>query len=371
LALAAPTVAQDELSSALEQLVAGELQAESTGLSAFAAGDYETAFDALLRADEGSVPFQQRFIASALLYQRDREKLLEYRDRVTLPASQAFYLQHPPMTASLDGETSVPLTVVRFPATLMGEEEVVVLLDTGGAGVGIDQELVERFDMPRSAEVTGTGLLPFVGGIEFDKYATVIPELAIGDLEMTNVPAEFSVFDAEAQAILDRSPIPAFDIIMGLDTFIGYVDEVRFDWRNERITFDSSAELERGFPFLFHASKPFTAMRGFGEWWTTVIDTGSTSDMMAEEYVRNEYTSRRETKWRGYDVVNYRVPVQWPSGETFLSLIQSFNMDLDLVIGDQRVEYLIGHPHQLAVFNLADNLFRIEAAARLEPEADE
>jgi hypothetical protein len=39
----------------------------------------------------------------------------------------------------------------------MGEEEVVVLLDTGGAGVGIDQELVERFDMPRSAEVTRSG----------------------------------------------------------------------------------------------------------------------------------------------------------------------------------------------------------------------
>lgn len=362
LAIGSIAGADDDLSGTLVDLVTGDLDAQHDGLAAFAEADYEAAFDALREAPDGAVPYQDRFETAALLYQRDREKLLQYRDALTLPTAQAFYLEHPPMKVSLAGETSVPLTVVRFPATLMGEEEVTVLLDTGGAGVGIDQELVERYGMPRSADVTGRGSLPFVGGLEFDKYAVVIPELEIGDLRMTNVPAEYSEFDEEAQAILDRVPLPEFDIIMGLDTFIGFVEELRLDWNSGEITFDSTAELEGGVPFLFHASKPFTAMRGFGDWWTTVIDTGSTSDMMAERFVRERNASRRETVWRGYDVVNYRVPVQWPSGETFLALVQSFNMDIDLVIGGEHVEFLIGHQHQRMVFNLSENRFTAEPA---------
>jgi hypothetical protein len=362
LSITAPALSDQSLSNTLEALVRGEIEGESAGLAAFAAADYRTAFDLLRDASDEAVPYRERFVAAALLYQRDRAALLEHRDAVTLPAPQAFYLEHPPMTVSLDGATSAPLTVARFPATLMGEEEVVVLLDTGAAGVGIDQELVERYDMPRSSEATARGVLPFVGGIEFDKYAVVIPELSIGGLRMTHVPAEYSAFDEEARRILDASPLPEFDIIMGLDTFIGFVEEVRLDWRNGRITFDSSAQLRHGTPFLFHASKPFTAMRGFGEWWTTVVDTGSTSDMMEETYVRERHVSRRETVWRGYDIVEYRVPVEWPTGETFLSRVQSFSTDLDLVIGDERVEFLIGHPHERMVFNLADNRFTVEAA---------
>lgn len=357
----APATSVGQLSGVLEGHARGELQSAPPGLAAFAAGNYEAALEALRRTPEGSVPHHDRFTRAALLYQRDRERVLQLRDEIDLPARQSFYLRHPPMTASLDGETSVPLTVVRFPATLMGGEEVTMLLDTGGSGVGIDQELVEQFEMPHTTEIETSGTLPFVGGIVFEKHPVVIPELSIGKLELRNVPAEYAVFSEEEQELLDRSPLPDYDIIVGLDTFIGFVDEIRLDRREGTITFSDTPELtEGGIPFLFHASKPFTAFRGGDEWWTTLVDTGSTTDMMDEAYVLEQQTSRIEKTWRGFDVVEYRVPVTAPSGMPFPTLVRDYAMDLDLTIGGERIELLIGHPHERFVFNLVDNRLAID-----------
>jgi hypothetical protein len=263
------------------------------------------------------------------------------------------------VTADLNGETTLPVNNTRFSA-VMGRDTLTVLLDTGGSGVGINQEWVEKYDMPTDTTIATYGSLPFINNAQFTKHPVVIPELSIGSMTIKNLPAEYSVFDEENQQKVDAVDLPEFDIIMGLDTFIGLVGEVEFNWIHDTITFRDSPTLTDGKPFLFYSSKPFTSFEVGGEYLTTVIDTGSPSDMIRKAYYMNNYTEAEEKTWGDYTYTEYTVPISTGIGPDLDLKIGSYTGELDLVISDVPIELLIGFQHNRMTFNLEQNVMMVE-----------
>lgn len=227
----------------------GKTEKCSAGLNAYAKADYSKAYKLLKKDDAENVPYLKEFLQNALLYQRDN-KIIEKAltgSAIKIPDSYKFYLEHPAMRLKLDKRSvSADLSNNLFKATLNDKETIAILLDTGGSGVGISERLVNKYRMKKDTTISTRGsLLAF--NMTFSKHPVIIPKITIGDMELTGIYGEFSVADAESKGEYTG---PKFDVIMGLDTFIGYLEAVVFDWETKRITFVKHSDNQNGKPFL-------------------------------------------------------------------------------------------------------------------------
>lgn len=351
--------AQTSLKPILTNITTEQSDKLPDGLEAYANGDYSEAFNTFVSSSSSDMPFREKFVTYSLLYQRDYKLIKEYLESdIYLPEAYRFYIRHPRMEANLDGQTSLDLDNNRFQATI-GSDTLTVLLDTGGSGVGINREWVEKYDMPYDTTISTTGVLPFFDNATFKKYPVMIPELTLGDMKLENIPAEYSSFTEEEQAKVEDVGIPEFDIIMGLDTFIGYIGEVEFNWISGTITFRKQPALQDGTPFIFYSSKPFTSYSIDGEYLTTVIDTGSPNDMIEEDFYLNNYTRKEEKTWEQYEYTEYTVDIERSKREPLSLLFRDYTGGINLTIGDEKIEFLVGFNHKNLTLNIEDNILRL------------
>ena len=358
------TLAQSALDEILWLLATHQTEQLPEALAAYATADYESAYQQMTSPQRSEqMAFASRFKTYALInqknYERIRSELASSGSHTFIPETYEFYVEHPQVSANLSGETTLPVNNTRFSAVL-GRDTLTVLLDTGGSGVGINQEWVEAYNMPTDTTIATYGSLPFINNAQFTKHPVVIPELSIGSMTIKNLPAEYSVFDEENQQKVDAVDLPEFDIIMGLDTFIGLIGEVEFNWIDDTITFRDTPTLTDGKPFLFYSSKPFTAFEVGGEYLTTVIDTGSPSDMIRKVFYTDNYTEAEEKTWGDYTYTEYTVPIATGIGPDLDLKIGSYTGELDLVISDVPIELLIGFQHNRMTFNLEQNVMMVE-----------
>ena len=230
-----------------------------------------------------------------------------------------------------------------------------IMLDTGGHGVGISEELVEKYQMKRDTSITTKGFLPAFGIVQ-KRHPVVIPNITIGNMEMTNIYAGYSEFNSKAK---EKYQGPEFDLIMGLDVFVGYLEEVSFDWENGVLAFKKKISFSDGQPFLFYDSKVFTTFGSNGNYYTSVLDTGSPNDIIEKEVYLKNYTKKEAKKYGDYGYTEYTMNFELNATEILQLKIGDYNDGLNLVIGGEKVELLIGNNHKYLKFNLRDNRFEL------------
>ena len=329
------------------------------GLRAYASGNYERAYELLQTAAPDEVPRRDALLANALVYQRNRALLLKMlRTQPELvPDFHQFYVQQPTPEIRLgEPEVSAALTQNRFRAVLNGKDTVTILLDTGGSGAGINAKWVETYELPTDTTLRSRGVLPAFN-VAFFKHPTVIPRIDIGALTLRHIPATYSVADPTSTGTYTG---PEFDIILGLDVFIGYLDEVVFDWENKMIRFRETATAEAEQPFIFYNSKPFTAYRIDDEAYTTILDTGSRNDILDKEIYLKKYTKKEKKTYGEYTYYEYTVDLLSDGTDSLQLKIGDYTDDLHLVIGDEPVGLLLGNNHQRLVLNIKDNRFLLK-----------
>lgn len=350
------TNAQNKLQPYLSDLVNGKTDSYSQGLNAFADADYQKAYKLLKKEEAQDVPYREDFLQSALLYQRDNELIKKSlaKGSINIPESYKFFLKYPKMKLKIDkNTTSVELSRNLFKATLGDGEPITILLDTGGSGVGISEELVNKYRMKKDSSISQKGSLPAFD-VTFSKHPVIIPEITIGDMTLTGIYAEYSVIDPESKGKYNG---PAFDVIIGLDTFIGYLDEVIFDWENKKLIFQKHSASKIGNPFLFHSSKPFTSFRFGDENLTTILDTGSAVDLLPKEIYLKNYSKKEQKKYGEYTYNEYTVELTANFKDVIELKVADYRDDLKLVIGGEEIDLVLGNRHKKVTFNLKTNRF--------------
>ncbi|SFR52150.1 Aspartyl protease [Robiginitalea myxolifaciens] len=349
-----------ELSTYISDVVARDLDRYAPGLQAYAKGEYQKAFEGLsaeTKAD-GQYDFLNKLRGYALVYQRDQNllgsKLKE--DPQLLNEFYQFYATQPAMEIALEGKTATPLDKNLFTAILNGKDTLTVMLDTGAGGVGINAEWVRKYNMDRDTTIVRSGSLPAFG-ITFEKHPVLIPEIQIGSMIMTNIPGSYTAPDSESGGEYTG---PKFDMIMGLDIFLGFIEQVTFDWTTNELVFHEKTEMTEGLPFIFYGSKPITSTTLRGKKYTTVLDTGSGVDIIPPEIYLKDYSKKEEKTYEQYSYVLYTLPVELPGTKITELQIGDFTREFDLVLDGLPVPFLIGHKHQKMSFNLAQNRVIIE-----------
>lgn len=350
--------AQDKLQPYLSDLIRGKTQAYSKGLNAYAEGDYAKAYKFLKQEDAKNVPYLEEFLQNALLYQRDNKliKKVIKENSTKVPETYKFYVKHPQMKLEMNkNSTAVALNKNLFKAILGDGEEIIVMLDTGGSGVGITEELVKKYKMKTDTSISTKGSLPAFN-ITFFKHPVIIPKITIGGMKLTGIYAEYSVADPESKGKYTGSN---FDVIMGLDTFVGYLDEVSFDWENEKLIFKKHSDSGGGKPFLFHSSKPFTSYSLNEKNLTTIIDTGSAVDLLKKDVYLNNYSKKEAKIYGNYSYNQYTVSLKTDSQNDLKLKVADYLDSLNLIIGGENIDLLLGNGHEGAVFNLKNNRFKL------------
>lgn len=348
--------AQNNLQVYLSDLVDGKTSKYSGGLNAYANAEYAKAYEILKKNRSKEVPYLREFTRDALLYQRSNKMIQKAlaTSSIELPAQYKFYLKHPEMKLKLDKNTaSADLSNNLFTATLNDLQTITILLDTGGSGVGISEKLVNKYGLKKDTTISVKGSLPAFN-VTFFKHPVIIPKISVGGMELTGIYAEYSVADPESKGKYNG---PDFDVIMGLDTFIGYLDEVTFDWETKKITFIKNSENTGGKPFLFYDSKPFTSFQINNEDLTALVDTGSNTDILRKNIYLRSYTKKEEKTYKNYAYNEYTVELK-PDDLTLK--IGDHTDNLNLVIGDEKIDLILGYKHRKASFNLKNNRLRIK-----------
>ncbi|WGK65679.1 aspartyl protease family protein [Croceiramulus getboli] len=356
------TATAQDFSTYLKDVAHNELQGYEEGLTAFANADYPAAYRAWMNLSEQELeerPYLKELKALSVIYQRDprllQQVVAEQPD--LLPPFYAFYAQQPQMELELEGSTSVALDKNLFQAVLNDRDTITIMLDTGGKGMGISYEWVEAYNMNRDTSLTRVGLLPAFQ-VEFDKHPALVPKVQIGSMTLTNIPASYT--DPNSVRGEGEYEGPQFDAIMGLDVFVGFLKQVTFDWKEKQLRFAKKSTISEGQPFVFFSSKPFTSLAIDGQSYTTVLDTGSTTDILPKELYLNSYSEKESKTYGSYSFIEYTIPITLQGTALQELHIGDYVQDFNLVIGGESVPVLIGNKHQKMGFNLRENVVVIE-----------
>lgn len=321
----------------------------------YAKGKYEQAYDAIKNNETDSLSYFNQFKSNSILYQRNFKIINEeHFQKNLISENYRFFRKFPEMEITLKDSTTVYLDGNLMSGRLMGNEEVKILFDTGGSGVGISKELVEKYGFERDTTIGTSSYLPAFN-TSFTKHPTIIPKLQIGDMVLENIHATYGDIDTDSITTGNK---PEFDIIIGLDIFINRIGQITFDWNLNKLIFEKEATLMKGIPFLFFESKPLTATRINDDYLTTVIDTGSPVDIMYEEYYLDVFTKKEQKKYGEFEYLEYTVEADLSDGSTLSLKIGDYN-NLRLVMDGEKVPVLIGNKKQKLIFNLEKNVMQI------------
>jgi hypothetical protein len=342
-----------ELKEYLSDLTERKTDHYEKGLNLYANAEYAKAYKKLLKSKSNDIPYLKSLLSNSILYQRNI-KLIE-KNLDIVPENYKFFIKQPKMKIELSKSTSVGLDKNLFKAILNDKDGITIMLDTGGSGVGINKEFVEKYNMERDTTISKKGSLPAFN-VTFYKHPVIIPKIQIGEMIMTNICAEYSVIDPDSKGTYTG---PEFDVIIGLDTFIGFLEQVSFDWDNKVLEFQKHTDIKEGTPFMFYNSKPFTSFGVNDEILTTIIDTGSPNDILSEEIYLKNYSNKEKKTYNEYSYTEYTVDFEMSEGKFLTLKIGDYNKGLDLKIGGEKIDLLLGNKHQKLEFNLAKNIFNL------------
>jgi hypothetical protein len=301
------------------------------------------------------------FNSASIIFQRDSALLrsMLHDSENSIPKKYSFYLGEPKMRIELEDTTTVGLNSNRFSA-IIGKDTINVLFDTGGDGVSINQKWVEKYQMKHDTSIASVGILPFINNARFTKHPVIIPHVKIGSMTMYNVNAEFDSFEEDELLKLKEAGVPQYDMVIGLNTFVGFIDEIEFDWKQGKLSFRKEATLKDGVPFLFFDNKAFSSFSVNGKPLVTVFDTGSPGDKIGEKYYLNEYIKKESKSYKQYDYMEYTLVVENPFDEKQIIKVGDYAGDLNLKLRNEPVDLLFGTNHKNLKFNIQDNILRLE-----------
>ncbi len=316
---------------------------------AFANANYEQAYQLLEANKATAFNDSELWLFKAAKYSQNRILQSRYAKR-TQRSERAtyydFYLKHDPMRIELSTKTTIPLQGNRFTAVLNDTDTLRVLFDTGGSGIGIKQKFVDQYNFARDTTMVRKGYVPAMK-IENKQSPTVIPKLSIGTMDIYNAYAHYSYDHKGANMATDD-----FDIIIGLDVFVGLIGSVDLQYEQGLISF-SKAPTEAGEkPFLFFDNKPITSFTIGDMAFVTLIDSGSPTDIIAPSYYKKNFTKKVEKEYRGWSYNVYTVPLEQHS---FDINVADYNDDFRLTLNNLPIDLILGTSHKRAYFNLETN----------------
>lgn len=196
---------------------------------------------------------------------------------------------YPPLTlVSPVNETQVKFEQFYFEAVVGQSDTIKVFFDTGAPGVSVSQDLVEKNNWPSDTNYTQNTYLTAMN-MTFKNHAVLVPSLRIGEFELQNIPAKYSVNDKEQQARLKKAGIKDHDILMGIDVFEDLLDGIEFDYKNNRLRFIKELPEINGRPnFMMADSKPTIEFQLDGERHTALLDTGSPRHVLPDPWITKD-----------------------------------------------------------------------------------
>jgi hypothetical protein len=319
---------------------------------AYAQANYQTSFELL--SVHGSKPPKPQFLSNAYIY---ANRLHAVKDAKHTTWGSDFYNQFPPSSVQFTDTEQVQLPLKRnLFVGKMGGDTVRIVLDTGGHGITVSQALVDKYNLPTDPSIIGTSYMP-----AFDRVSTnsptIIKRLQFGGMELHNLRAEYTVSVEESGQF---SSDQQYDIFMGLDSLIGLVEVVRFDWQTQQVTFSNSPlAMQSPQPFIFFDSKPITVLRLGDNYLTTVLDTGSPVDILNKALFTGLYANKEQKKYGAYVYHQYTVPITIQNTEFLLGVadyMEGFNLKLD----GEKIDLIIGTSHRQLTIDLQHNRFELK-----------
>ncbi|MEL6636531.1 MAG: retropepsin-like aspartic protease [Bacteroidota bacterium] len=338
--------------SVQELYLGNEGEEKPDWFTAYCNGDYERAYQLLLTQTEA--PPKAQFLANAFQYAH-RKKALQ-QEGLDIWAWD-FYQKYGKPSANFKGGDAAVLPLERnlFLAT-RGADTLRVLFDTGGHGISISKHLVEKYDLPTDTSITGTSYMPAFKRVSTTS-PTVIDRINFGGIELSNLPAQYTVDVQEDGQFASQQK---YDVFMGIDILVGLIDYVRFDWETKELTLSKEAlEMQQPQPFFFFDSKPITVLYLDQEPLSALFDTGSPVDILNRSFYEDRYTQKEEKKYGNYAYHVYTVPLLVGASEFDLG-VADYMEGFDLKLDGEVIDLIIGTGHQRLTLDLVHNRLAVE-----------
>ncbi|MEN0004146.1 MAG: retropepsin-like aspartic protease [Bacteroidota bacterium] len=325
--------------------------ADSNWFAAYCQAEYSEAHRLLTEQD--TPPPKNQFLTNAQLYAYQKGKT--QRPKVDAWGME-FYQDFPKTTIEWGKEKQVKLPLKRnlFEAVIEGDTFRVVF-DTGGQGISVSKQLVEKYGYAKDTTISGMSYLPAFKRTS-KQSPTIIKEISFGSITLKNLKAKFTTdVIEEGQLKSDQQ----YDVFMGVDILIGLIDFIRFDWMNEELTFAKEPiAMTEPQDFFFFDAKPITITHLEEKPLTTLIDTGSPVDVLSYDSYKDSYTKKEEKKYGDYAYHVYTVPIEM--GTTTFNLgVADYMYGFKLKLDGEIIDLIIGTGHRQLTLNLRDNLLEV------------
>ena len=174
---------------------------------------------------------------------------------------------------------------------------------------------------------------------------------------MQNIPAKFN---SENKELKGNEEMEKFDIIMGMDIFVGYIKSIKFDWVNNKMTFSNDrTQKDLPYKFIFFDAKPISLMSIGQKTFTVLLDTGSPVDLIDKEIYKNNYTTKEEKKYGTFIYNEYTVPVKIGDDKITLKTVD-YKPNFNLKLNDEMIDFIIGNNHKSLTFDLVNNFYKLD-----------
>ena len=320
-------------------------------------GNYCLANKQLKKLKKDQIFCFNQFYENSIIYQRDIKKLKKefIRNSELFQPSVKFYIEQQPMEIVLNEKTIVSLSKNRI-VGIIGNDTLNILFDTGGAGISINKKFVDKYKMKTDTSIK-SGIYAPAFNYKSSESPVIIPRLTIGTMVMNNIPAKFN---SENKELKENTEIDKFDIIMGIDVFVGYIKSIKFDWINNNLTF-SNKEIEQKLDnkFIFFDSKPIILMNIKNQVFTALLDTGSPVDLIDKTVYEKNHTFKEEKKYGSFTYKEYTVPVSIKNKILNLKAAD-YKPNFNLKLSNEIIDFIIGNNHKNIIFDLVNNRYNIE-----------
>jgi hypothetical protein len=328
------------------------------GLREFRNADYKSAYDKFKSLDSTKLFNYSDFLYKSLLYQRDSTAISSefINGNISLDEFRAFFIHQNQMNIVLNGKTTVDLDK-NLLTGIVGNDTIRILFDTGGDGISISKKFVDKYKMVRDTTIKREGYVPAFNYRSIS-HPTIIPVLRIGNMTMTNVPAKYK----EEEEKSERKTIdgPQFDMIMGMNMFVGFIKGIEFNWTEKTLTFNNEVlKLKNPVKYIMFDSKPVCLFSLNDQYFTSLLDTGSPVDLMSKDIYLNNYIKKEAKKYGDFSYIDYTVKAKL--GENTITLVAAdYLEDLNLSLNDESIPFIIGNNKQYLKFDLTNCLFEIK-----------
>lgn len=324
----------------------------SEWFSAYRNANYLRAFKII----EGQkiTPPKAQFVNNSLLYANQKGNV----DNNSLNIwAFNFYKNYQNPTVNFNNNRIVELPIERnlFEAVI-GSDTLRVVIDTGGSGISVAKEIVEKYNFPTDTTIKGTSYMPAFNRTSIEN-PTIIDQIFFGEIELTNLRAKFTT------KVIDSGQYSSnqqYDIFMGIDVLIGLINHIRFDWiRNQVIFSNQPFKMDMAEPFFFFNSKPLTVVNLNNTPLTALIDTGSPVDIMNNELYKDSFTNKEVKQYGEFSYNQYSIPIDIGSF-VFELAVADYMEGFNLVLDGEIIDLIIGTNHNQLTLDLQNNLFELK-----------